>query len=87
VSDEHMREHCGCDKCKAWRHWRDAPCYGCGAVGQHPTYGLHYWPCGTMKAGSIRGELCYEREIAFLRALLGTFGVDEDVPVKAAFNG
>jgi hypothetical protein len=40
------------------------PCWGCGSIGEHPEFGGHYWPCGTMKCSSIRGDDCYEREIA-----------------------
>jgi hypothetical protein len=48
----------------------DLKCYGCGCPGDHDTLGGHYWPCGTMKCSSIRGDLCYEREVAYLRAAL-----------------
>jgi hypothetical protein len=50
--------------------WGPAPCWGCGSVGEHPTLGGHYWPCGTMKSSSIRGEQCYEAEIAILKERL-----------------
>ncbi len=43
---------------------------GCGSEGNHPEWGPHYWPCGTMKCSSIRGEACYEREIARKDALI-----------------
>ena len=35
----------------------------CGSEGNHPEWGPHWWPCGTMKSSSIRGEGCYETEI------------------------
>lgn len=47
--------------------WEDK-CWGCGRSGDHPVLGPHYWPCETMKSASIRGEACYETEIAALRA-------------------
>jgi hypothetical protein len=64
-------------------------CYGCGDTGDHDTLGGHYWPCGTMKCSSIRGELCYEREIDYLRAALeqltrpiGTWCLEKEVYYK-----
>ena len=43
---------------------------GCGSEGAHPEWGNRFWPCGTMKSGSIRGEVCYETELAALKELL-----------------
>lgn len=45
-------------------------CWACGSEGDHPDLGGHYWPCGTMKCASIRGENCYELEISRLHALI-----------------
>jgi len=54
--------------------WGDTPCWGCGSTGDHPTLGGHYWPCGTMKCASIRGEWCYETELAALKSLVREMG-------------
>lgn len=48
----------------------NSPCPDCGATGSHPEWGAHYWPCGSMKCASIRGEMCYEAELAALKARL-----------------
>ncbi len=39
-------------------------CPDCGETGDHPYLGHHYWACGSLKRGSMRGEACYERELA-----------------------
>jgi len=44
------------------------PCPDCGAKGDHPDFGPHYWPCGSMKCASIRGDACYQAEIDKLEA-------------------
>lgn len=48
----------------------DTPCWGCGSTGEHPTLGGHYWPCGTMKCATIRGEQCYENEIGNIKEVI-----------------
>ena len=65
-----------------FKGWGPTPCWGCGSTGDHPTLGGHYWPCGTMKCASIRGEECYDREIAFLRHYIGILGGNEEIEVK-----
>ena len=52
-------------------------CWACGSEGNHPEWGAHYWPCGTMKSSSIRGEFCYELEIAALQTSLNRSGWNE----------
>lgn len=45
-------------------------CWACGSIGDHPSLGGHYWPCGTMKCADIRGDVCYETETSRLKELL-----------------
>lgn len=43
-------------------------CWGCGET--KSSEDNYSWVCGTMKAGAIRGAICYDRELAAKDALL-----------------
>ncbi len=45
-----------------------------GSEGNHPDWEPRYWPCGTMKPSSIRGEACYEAKLAIKDKLLKEAG-------------
>lgn len=55
-------------------------CPDCGATGNHPNYGPHYWPCGSMRHAAIRGDACYQAEIGRLEKQIDTFKQKKQLP-------